>query len=57
MLRRLVPSLPVARAAIYWGAGVLLAAVALGGVLDTAGTILYGAAALGCVAAGRWMST
>lgn len=57
MLKRLMPSKPVARTAICWGAAVLLAAVALGGLLDTAGTVLYGVAALGCVAAGRWMST
>ena len=56
MLKRLVPSLPVARAAILWGAGVLLAAVALGGLLDTAGTVVYGVAALGCMAAGRWLA-
>ena len=51
-----VPSPTVARAAILWGAGILILAPAVGGLLSTPATVLYVAAGVGCLAAGRWLA-
>ena len=48
----------IARAAILWGSGVLHAATAIAEheLGNVPAAILYAVAALGCIAAGRWMA-
>ena len=58
LIKKLAPSIPVARAAILWGAGVLLAAAAFGygEAGNIAACVVFAIGSVGSIAAGRWLS-